>query len=120
LQGNTNFKQPEEAVEDLPNANTARTLGVISLISSILLAWCYGIGIPVAAVTGIIGLIMSHNARLQYTNSPGVYSEDSYSLAKIGKTTSIISLCICGIWLLILACFFVWGFYTGLRNNRPF
>lgn len=80
--------------QNKPNPITVLVLGIVSIIGSFVLLGIIGI------VTGIIGIVLSKKALELYRQSPDIYSESSYKNLKIGKTCSIIGLCIGSIALI--------------------
>jgi len=68
--------------EDLPNAQGALILGIVSIV----LTLCSGLGF----LTAIVGLILGINAGKEAKLHPGRYTEASIKNANVGKIMSIV------------------------------
>lgn len=77
----------EQNKQDLPNATTVLTLGILSLI----FCWCYGI---VGLILGIIAVAMASAQRKIYHEHPELYTETSYKNVNAGKVCGIIAICL--------------------------
>ena len=89
-----NDKANPSLLPGLPGATASLVLGIISIV----LCWCWGIGL----VLGIIGLILGIKAVNMYRESPGAYSESSFKNANAGKICSIIGLSLSALYVIYI------------------
>jgi len=87
--------------QELPNAQGAYVLGIISIVLSL----CTGLGF----FTAIVGLFLGIGAENEAKLNPGKYTEASIKTAKTGKIMSIVILCYSGFTILALILFLVLG-----------
>ena len=92
----------------LPNATAVLVLGIFSIIG----CCCYGVGI----IPGIIGLILAKKDMKEYHENPELYS--NYSNLNIGRILSIIGICICAVYIIVLAYMFIVLGPEGLEEWR--
>jgi len=91
----------------LPNNNdlkTVKTLGIVSIVTSIICCWIYGIP---GLVTGIIGLVLGNGAQRKYQENPQAYYNGYLKDLKSAKTLNIIGICLSGLWILGIILYFV-------------
>ncbi|NND77862.1 MAG: DUF4190 domain-containing protein [Flavobacteriales bacterium] len=84
----------------LPDSSLILTMGIISLITSIICCFLYGLP---GLVTGIIGIVLGNKSLKLYKEDPGAYSTKSYKDVNAGYICSIIGVCISGLLLVLLA-----------------
>lgn len=93
--GNTNWTPPSNGTgsqggQELPNAKTSFTLGLIGLILSL---FCCCVPLPaVGMVLCVLGMMKSKGAIELYESNPGTYNEATYKKAKTGKTLALIGI----------------------------
>ncbi len=87
-----------EHKEQLPNANTALILGILSIVTSV----CYGI---VGLTLGIIALVISKKDLQLIRDYPDKY-QGAQSL-RAGRTCAIVGICIAGLVMLLFILYFV-------------
>jgi hypothetical protein len=87
------YQQPYFGQEELPQASSAQTCGIIGLVLFFNI-----IGI----VLSIVALVQSSNAISQYAQYPGRYSEDSLRKAKTGRTCATVGLSLLGFGILVV------------------
>jgi hypothetical protein len=92
----------------LPNATAVLVLGIFSIIG----CCCYGVGI----IPGIIGLILAKKDMKEYHENPELYS--NYSNLNIGRILSIIGICICAVYIIVLAYMLIAVGPEGLEEWR--
>ncbi len=92
----------------LPNATAVLVLGIFSIIG----CCCYGVGI----IPGIIGLILAKKDMKEYQANPELYT--NYGNLNIGRILSIIGICICAIYIIVLAYMFIALGPEGIENLR--
>lgn len=85
--------------QSLPNATGVLVLGIISIV----LCWCYGIGI----VLGIIALVLSSKAKTLYQENPNTYSIGSFKNMNAGRICAIIGLSLSSVYLVFIIIYFV-------------
>ena len=96
--------------QPLPGASTAMTMGIISIIGSIL---CCG---PFAAIFSIIGLSNASMAETAYRQAPDLYS--GYENVKSARILSYIGLGISLVMLIIGIIYF--GVIIAILSNGDF
>lgn len=96
--------------QPLPGASTAMTMGIISIIGSIL---CCG---PFAAIFSIIGLSNASKAETAYRQAPDLYS--GYENVKSARILSYIGLGISLVMLIIGIIYF--GVIIAILSNGDF
>ena len=85
--------------QPLPGASTALTMGIISIVGTLL---CCG---PFGIIFSIIGLSNAKKATRLYNENPGQYSPD-LSNAKTGRILSYIGLALALIYLVFAIIYF--------------
>ena len=101
---------PQTVKTPLPNASATLVLGILSIVVG-----CGGLGL----VLGIIGLVISKEAKQMYDQNPDAYT--GYGNLNAGRVLSIIGVVIGGISLLV---FIFWilgiaalvGTFAGLES----
>ncbi len=101
---------PQTTKTPLPNASATLVLGILSIVVG-----CGGLGL----VLGIIGLVISKEAKQMYDQNPDAYT--GYGNLNAGRVLSIIGVVIGGISLLV---FIFWilgiaalvGTFAGLES----
>lgn len=83
--------------DNLPNASTVLTLGIIGVVLFVMLCWCYGVIAIVTLIIGIIGLVMANRSISTYRKNPNDYSRSSYNNVSIGRILSIINVVLSGL-----------------------
>lgn len=75
---------------NIPNAVAAMVLGILSIVTS-----CWFVGL----ILGIIGLVLANKGKQIYETAPNNYG--GYGMLNAGRITSIIGICIGGLYVLI-------------------
>jgi len=107
---------PEPRVQQaLPNASAVLVLGILSII----LCCCYGGG----GILGIISLVLASRDEKLYQADPQKYLPGSIKNLRAGKVCSIVGLCLCAIYLLLIIIIILnFGFdsltHPGLLQER--
>ncbi len=86
------------AQQPLPGASTALTMGILSIVGTVL---CCG---PLGAIFSFIGLSNAKKAERIYFDNPELYSD--YSNVKTGRILSYIGLGIALVYLLLIIIYF--------------
>ena len=97
-------------LEKLPGASTALTMGIISIVGSLI---CCG---PFAAIFSIIGLTNAKKAERIHLENPGTY--DGYENAKTGRILSYIGLGLSAVMLIFSIIYF--GAIIAMVSNGEF
>jgi uncharacterized membrane protein YbhN (UPF0104 family) len=112
-----------EIKPEIPNAQAAYVLGIVSLCLTVTMGFCYGVGFLAGIVTGIIGIVLGHGAARTYEANPDLYDPRSYQKAKTGRLLSIISLIatavliVATIFIVLLFVDYVAGEYWNIFDN---
>ena len=93
--------------QPLPGASTVVTMGIISIVGTVL---CCG---PFGIIFSIIGLVKAKTAEKLYQENPDQYSD--YSNIKTGKILSYIGIAIALIYLVLTIVYF--GFIIALISS---
>ena len=93
--------------QPLPGASTVLTMGIISIVGTVL---CCG---PFGIIFSIIGLVKAKTAEKLYQENPDQYSD--YSNIKTGKILSYIGIAIALIYLVLTIVYF--GFIIALISS---
>jgi hypothetical protein len=101
---------PVSYKNQLPNSSGILAMGIISLVS---LCCCIPSGI-VGLTLGIVALVLGNKALSEYSQNPGLYTEQSYKNTKAGRICGIIGICFGGLWFLGLIIYIsIMGFVFG-------
>ncbi len=98
--GNSNWTPPvppQMGNQDLPDATLSLTLGIIGLVLSIFV----GCGI-VGFFFSIFAFTKGRAAEREFQASPGMYTDSSHTLAKIGKILGLIGIIFGGLGILLI------------------
>ena len=93
--------------QPLPGASTVLTMGIISIVGTVL---CCG---PFGIIFSIIGLVKAKTAEKLYQENPDQYSD--YSNIKTGKILSYIGIAMALIYLVLTIVYF--GFIIALISS---
>ena len=75
--------------QKLPNSTAFLVLGILSLVSFIL-CFCYGLGLILPIILGIIALILSVSPTKMHKQDPDLY--EGYQNVKTGKILAILAI----------------------------
>ncbi len=101
--GNVNQMQ-----QPLPNSAGVLVLGILSIV------FCWLYGIP-GLILGIIGLVMSNNAKKAYMANPQLYSQSSYNNMKAGRICAIIGTILSSLWFVYFIVLIL--FFAGMASS---
>jgi len=96
---------------------TVKTLGIVSIVTSIVCCLIYGIP---GLVTGIIGLVLGNQAQRKYEENPENYYNGYLEDIKGAKTLNIIGICISGLVILGIIAYviFIFTYAAGAGDFR--
>lgn len=115
---------PFQRKEELPNATASLVLGILAVVFTTILCFCYGS--LIGLVLSIVGMVLASGGEKKYNDEPGRYDEQSYQRNRVGKILNLIALVISGLMNLFGIVFIILAItdalpesWEGLDNNMP-
>ena len=98
------YAQGGNTPDELKDLKASKTLGIVSIVTSIVCCVIYGIP---GLVTGIIGLVLANQTQKIYDLNPEKYGLETGQHIKNAKTLNIIGICISSLIILALVVFYI-------------